>query len=69
MDNTSFDPFTLNESLNNQLYDTDPDIQLYLDTQYIGNTNCDSFNEDTLNDKVKNAPTDDKQTLSFLHLG
>ena len=68
MDDINFDPFTLNESINNQLYDTDPDIQYYLDTQYIGNTNCDYFIEDTFNDKVKNVPTDDEQTLSFLHL-
>ena len=60
MDNINFDPFTLNESINNQLYDTNPDIQFYLDTQYIGSTICDYFIEDTFNDKVKNVPTDDK---------
>ena len=67
MENNKFYLFTLNASINNQLHDTDPDIQFYLDTQYIGNTNCDYF-IDTLNDKVKNVPTDDKQTLSLLHL-
>ena len=51
MDSTNFDPITLNESINNQLYDTDPDIQFYLDTQYIGNTNCDYCIENTFNDK------------------
>lgn len=68
IDNLYFDPFTLNESTKTPLYDTDPDIQFYLDTQYIRNSDCDYFIEDTFNKYVDKVPKDCKEMFSLVHL-
>ena len=58
MNSQIFYPFEINEFINTSLAETDPDIQFYSENNYIRNSNCDYYLEETFNNNLK------KKTLS-----
>ena len=51
-----FVPFEINDEFDTPLSEIDPDMQLYLESNYIKNTKCDYYIEDTF---AKNPGTED----------
>ena len=62
-----FIPFEINDESDTPLTEIDPDMQFYLESKYIKNTNCDYYIEDTF---VKNISKIQKQkrALSMFHM-
>ena len=62
-----FIPFEINDEFDTPLTEIDPDMQFYLESNYIKNTKCDYYIEDTF---VKNISKIQKQkrALSMFHV-
>ena len=62
-----FVPFEINDEFDTPLTEIDPDMQFYLESNYIKNTKCDYYIEDTF---VKNISKiqEQKRALSMFHM-
>ena len=62
-----FVPFEIKDEFDTPLAERDPDMQFYLESNYIKNTKCDFYIEDTFIKNVSNMQ-DDKRALSMFHM-
>ena len=62
-----FVPFEINDEFDTPLAERDPDMQFYLESNYIKNTKCDYYIEDTFIKNIWNKQ-EDKRALSMFHM-
>ena len=67
MNKKVFIPFEINDQSDTPLTEIDPDLQFYLETNYIRNTKCDYYMEDTFIKKFS-TPGNHNKKLSLLDL-
>ena len=67
MNSRVFVPFEINQELNTPVSEIDPDLQFYTETNYIENTKCDYYLEDSFNDCFTESETE-AINASFFHL-
>ena len=63
----AFVPFEINDEFDTPLAERDPDMQFYLESNYIKNTKCDYYIEDTFIKNISNKQ-EDKRALSMFHM-
>ena len=67
MNNKVFVPFEINQESNTPVTEIDPDLHFYTESNYIQNTKCDYYLEDSFNDCFSESKTEDI-SASFFHL-
>ena len=67
MNQKAFIPFEINDQSDTPLTEIDPDMQFYLESNYIKNTKCDYYMEDTFIKRFATTGNHNKK-LSLLHL-
>ena len=67
MNSRVFVPFEINQELNTPVSEIDPDLQFYTETNYIQNTKCDYYLEDSFNYCFSESETE-AINASFFHL-
>ena len=67
MSKKAFVPFEINDEFDTPLAEMDPDMQFYLESNYIKNTKRDYYIEDTFIETISNME-EDKRALSMFHM-
>ena len=62
-----FVPFEINDEFDTPLTEIDPDMQFYLESNYIKNTRCDYYIKDTFAKNISKIQ-EQKRTLSMFHI-
>ena len=57
IDEMIFNPFEINDQVDTPLTEIDPDLQFYVESQYVQSTNCDYYIEENFVSKISSCET------------